>query len=382
MIELMGLGGSGKTTIAKKFKNYKHFYNESVQTRIVKLNIPFKKNFRIFLPILAVIESHIFYRKNNKDVLDRSPLDKFIQYDIYKYAPRWFLELLFIFIKKPFFVVILDISPEESYKRKKEHNIEFIKNEKKVMEYWLKKIKNKIYLDTNKLNIEETYDIIRRMVESEKKYYDPIAQLIIDKEEKIKTKKNFDYLFNYCLKNRVLFYYFYDELKEFYLPYEEKRKKIEIEIGKKYKIVKKLNIPDISGDIDVLGIKKDNKKYEIEIDFHKTPEYFGIKFDYKQWWYYHMKYETGTFLLKDLFHIPNFNEWDLFYKTQFPKFMKIKKMVEIAIKNKSIDLLLNYFRVFRAHIRGKIPYYNPNDTLKKAGIDLKKLKKELFKKLS
>lgn len=154
-IALLGIDGSGKSTISKVIAEY--FTNKGYKVSIIPFHhwvfadklrnifgkiidhgrkdrtvayTPPKKSFAAFIkPPVAFIDNILFYRLNSpKNKNDISIFDRFIcatqiKFFALNYSNSWFKK--FWFTIKPEYAIILDIELEEAVKRQEERNDPF-----------------------------------------------------------------------------------------------------------------------------------------------------------------------------------------------------------------------------------------------------------------
>lgn len=332
-IALMGLGGAGKTTLCKNY------------IATPKCPIP------LFSPVYFVIISWLEEAKRAKELTDRCYYDRFISLASHKKIPMWLFNLLIILIPVPDYIVYLKISPEEAYRRKKEHTIDFIIREKKIIESIKHKKRNYIIINTEKNNKEQTKQIFDKIIISCRKYKCPYTQFIIDKDYSI-LKDNLKIFFEICWYNRMIFHYFsyVPEIKNMLDNFREKKNKT-IQMLPNYQVLEKAVYEDVESDLDVLG-EEVAGDFPLEVDFHKKLNYFGKTFKKEDIGLNHAVYETATCILRDYTE-----SFDKYFDKPFPSTLKTGIMIKNMIKYPK--LILNYFRCSLSWSRNRLPYYEP-----------------------
>lgn len=328
-ISFSGLGGSGKTTQINKISSY--FKEEGFRVSIVILRNKFlwpklagflsKKNveklttnknfskitikyiirhFFYFFDFWRVYFFYIFPKYFYSDIIfiDRSFIDFLVELDL-SFGKITFLSYIFYkLLPKPEIELFFDIPPEDSYNRKKESNLEFIVEQYKLYNLFIKKIgDNSIIRIYSREEIDETFTVLKDMIleglrsgiySLKFRFFNYFVFFNSSLVEKNTIKKiinwNFEDFLNYAQKNRFLWYILNNDL--FLINKDLINKKLIEKISKikfsgenilfkKNNTIKKIN--------DIFNNRIDKNKWKLikesEIEISKDVDLIFIDFE-------------------------------------------------------------------------------------------------------
>ena len=176
IIAIVGIDGSGKSTLIDRLKvESTHFYSNvknSKKTKTIdKKSKKFASEFnflvgtflKIYLPNLFNVLKFKFFGNRNL-IYDRYTYDYLILLKRKRSFFRDILYVLFYYFPKPTLLVCLKVDPEVALKRKKEFDVNYLKNRQEELFKIINKVSiNELKIFDSSINVNQPYEFLKEV---------------------------------------------------------------------------------------------------------------------------------------------------------------------------------------------------------------------------